>query len=131
MLVVDASAALPVSAADDGFRIFGNEALVAPPHMWAEVRSSLHEALWRGEIDKPLARAALAAFEAAPIRARWPQALGPESWRVAEQYGWAKTYDAEYIALAQLLSCRMVTQDLRLRRRTESLGFVIGLDDVR
>jgi predicted nucleic acid-binding protein len=131
MLVLDASAALPVSAAEAGFAaIFGAEELVAPPHLWAEVRSSLHEALWRGEIDRALALGTLDRFEAAPIRPRAPRGLGREAWTVAEELGWAKTYDAEYVALARLLSCRLVTQDRRLHRRTKHLGYVISLSDL-
>jgi len=45
---------------------------------------------------------------------------------VADRFGWAKTYDANYIALAQVLGCRLVTLDARLRRGTARLGFVIG-----
>lgn len=28
-----------------------------------------------------------------------------EAWRIAQQFGWAKTYDAEYLALAKILGC--------------------------
>ena len=44
---------------------------------------------------------------------RSPKRLGEEAWRVADELGWAKTYDAEYVALARLLDCRLVTLDLR------------------
>jgi predicted nucleic acid-binding protein len=37
----------------------------------------------------------------------------------------AKTYDAEYLALAGLLRCRLVTIDLRRRRWAGRLGFVV------
>jgi predicted nucleic acid-binding protein len=40
--------------------------------------------------------------------------------------GWAKTYDAEYVALARLLGCRLVTLDARLRRGADRLGFVVA-----
>ena len=39
--------------------------------------------------------------------------------------GWARTYDAEYLALASLLRCRLVTTDLRRRRGTDRLGSVV------
>lgn len=94
--------------------------------MWAEARSSLHEAWWRKDISEQLAIGTLQRLEVAPIRSRAPGGLGRAAWRIAEEFGWAKTYDAEYVALAQLLKCRLVTLDGRLRRRTQALGFVIG-----
>lgn len=47
------------------------------------------------------------------------------AWEVAEEFGWAKTYDAEYVALAKRNDCRLVTVDGRLRRGAERLGFVV------
>jgi predicted nucleic acid-binding protein len=44
--------------------------------------------------------------------------------------GWGRTYDAEYVALAQILGCRVVTIDARLRRGAAQLGIVIGLDEL-
>lgn len=52
--------------------------------------------------------------------------LGDEAWRVADQLGWAKTYDAEYVALARLLECRLVTLDGRLRRSAGRVAHVVG-----
>jgi predicted nucleic acid-binding protein len=43
-----------------------------------------------------------------------------------EEMGWAKTYDANYVALARVSKCRLVTLDARMRRATARLGFVIG-----
>jgi len=45
---------------------------------------------------------------------------------VLDEFGWAKTYDAQYVALARILACRLVTLDGRLRCGTERLGFVVG-----
>jgi predicted nucleic acid-binding protein len=42
----------------------------------------------------------------------------------------AKTYDAEYVALAGLLRCRLVTIDGRLRRGAGRLGFVVLLNEL-
>ncbi len=94
--------------------------------MWSEVRSSLHEARWRGEVSEQQATRALAALHASSIRVRTHKRLGVEAWRIADELGWAKTYDAEYLALASLLGCRLLTVDVRLRRATGHLGYVIG-----
>jgi hypothetical protein len=34
--------------------------------------------------------------------------LSMKAWEVAEEFGCAKTYDAEYVALAKLSNCRPV-----------------------
>jgi predicted nucleic acid-binding protein len=98
--------------------------------MWSEVRSSLHEARWRGEISDEQATRALMALEAWPVRARTHKRLGAEAWRIADELGWAKTYDAEYVGLARLLRCRLVTLDRRLRRGADRLGFVVAPDEL-
>jgi predicted nucleic acid-binding protein len=130
MLVLDANVAVWAAAADGGFDLFGRELLVAPPLMWSECRSGLREAVWRGELPADRALAVLTSVEEGPVRPRSPSELWRMAWRLSEELGWAKTYDAEYIALASLLGCRLVTLDGRLKRRTEHLGFVISPEEV-
>jgi predicted nucleic acid-binding protein len=126
MLVVDASVAVAACYAQDGFAEFHGERLAAPALMWSEARSALHELRRRGEISADDAEAARVRLEGAPVEVRRPRALGDRAWAIADELGWAKTYEAEYVALAQLLRCRLVTLDARLRRSTEPLGFVIS-----
>lgn len=128
--MLDASTTLAASADEYGFRLFGRQDLVAPPHMWSEARSSLHEALWRREISERIALGTFERLESAPIRPRSHRDLGRKAWKLAEDFGWAKTYDAEYVALALLLNCRLVTLDSLLHRRTAELGIVIGPADL-
>ena len=123
MLVVDASVALGVSLG--GIGPLAGEELVAPPFMWSEARSALHEAAWRGELASSDAESALQALETLPIGWRRPRRLGAAAWRLADEMGWAKTYDAEYLALASLLRCRVVTVDSRLRRGADRLDLVV------
>lgn len=130
MLVIDASAAVPACWTDEGFDPFGDDELVAPPLLRSEARSVLHEGLWRGELERSSTEAARRRLEDAPIAIRTHRRLGEEAWRIAEEFGWAKTYDAEYVALAGLLGCRLVTLDGRLRRATERLGFVVLMEEL-
>lgn len=126
MLVIDASVALSAALTRDGFDRIARYELVAPPLMWSEAVSTLREHAWRGDISVQQASASLAALIAAPIRKRAPRNLHREAWRIAEQLGWAKTYDAEYVALARLLDCRLLTRDDRLRRGAARVVESIG-----
>ena len=125
-LVVDASVAVPACLSGSGFSVLGDTDLVAPALLWSEARSVLHELLWRREIAVEDALAARAALETAPVRPVVDERLGAASWEIADELGWAKTYDAEYVAVARLLGCRLVTLDARLRRGATRLGFVVG-----
>jgi predicted nucleic acid-binding protein len=113
-----------------GFRVFGGEELVAPPLCWSEALSTLRERLFRGEFSNEIANEARTRLENSPMRPRAPKGLRALSWDIAERYGWAKTYDAEYLALAEILGCRLVTQDARMLRRTTALGYVIAVADL-
>lgn len=93
--------------------------------MWSETISALHEAMWRGEVSRPSAERALAQLDAAPIASRRPRRLGSVAWKLADELGWAKTYEAEYLALAELLGSRVLTVDSRLRRGADRLGLVV------
>lgn len=125
-LVVDASVAVAASATPVGFARFRGIDLVAPPLLWIEAGSALHATMWRGELQREQAEPMLERLHAAPIKRVEPRKLQSEAWALADEMGWAKTYDANYVALARLLDCRLVTLDARLRRGTARLGFVIG-----
>ncbi|MGH2831062.1 MAG: type II toxin-antitoxin system VapC family toxin [Actinomycetota bacterium] len=123
-VVVDASVVRVACLSPGGFRWLETYDAIAPPLMWSEVLASLHQGLWRGEISREEAERARGALERAPVKSRAPAGLREEAWKLAEQLGWAKTYDAEYLALARLAGCRMITFDARLIRGTRRLGFV-------
>ena len=123
--MLDASVAFPSALAADGFAELAGEELVAPPLMWSETRSALRLRAWQGVIEPAEAREAHERLERAPVSRRSPAALGSQAWEVCDELGWARTYDAEYVALARLLRCRLVTLDNRLRRGAHRLGLVV------
>lgn len=125
-LVIDASVVAAAAANPVGFERFRRFELVAPPLMWIEAVSTLHAMLWRGELRREQAEPVLGRVLAAPVQRDEPDGLAREAWKVADELGWAKTYDANYVALARLLSCKLVTLDARMRRGTARLGFVVG-----
>jgi len=130
VIVADASAIIQACLSEvdvDELRSFD---LVAPPLLWSEVTSAIHELRWRREISGELAAASVAKFNYLPVRLRRPAALYEEAWRLADRLGWAKTYDAEYVALARLSRCQLLTIDARMVTAVGSLVEIIGPSDL-
>jgi len=128
-LVIDASVAFWACGARGRFEGLDDE-LVAPWLMWSECTSALRGAVWRREIAAPVATAMIDLLDAAPVEARSDRMLRRRALKIASELGWAKTYDAEYVALAELLETRVVTLDARLRRGAQRLGVVVALDEL-
>jgi len=82
--------------------------------------------VWRRSVSPELAVIALTRFLSVPIHRHLQGGLGRPAWSLADELGWAKTYDAEYVAVAQRLECRLLTIDARLQRgaarKVEAIG---------
>ena len=126
-LVVDASFVVSACSAADGFDPIADE-LIAPHLLWSEVRSTLHRSVWRGVISTQAGEHAMRRLDQAPVRPSLPSKLGATAWSIADALGWAKTYDAEYLAVARLSDCALLSLDRRMVRGAELLG--IGVADV-
>jgi predicted nucleic acid-binding protein len=113
----------------DGFEPFAGEELVGPPLLFSETLNAMRCGVYRGVTSAELADAARQRLDEAPVRPRSPRGLRSTAWRIAEEFGWAKTYDAEYLALASIMEVPLLTLDLRLRRGADRLGFVLTPDE--
>ncbi len=125
LLVVDASVAVAACHTPVGFASLRGHKLVAPLLMVTEASSVLHEMAWREEITGSRAKTMLARLLKAPVEIRMPDDLVRAAWKVADELGWAKTYDAHYVALAQLLKCRLLTVDERMLRGVARLKIAV------
>ena len=95
--------------------------LLAPTLLRSQTLSAMHEAVHRGELPQEVALERLARIQAMRIRLLGDAVLRRVAWRIAEQLGWAETYDAEYVALTQLQADAFVTLDVDLARRVEGI----------
>jgi predicted nucleic acid-binding protein len=66
-----------------------------------------------------------------PIRLLGDAVLRRRAWELADQLGWASTYDAEYIALTQLQADAFVTLDAELARSVEGIVATASIDELR
>ena len=136
MLAVDASLAIELCldrAGDDARAAFADDELVAPPLLWSEVPSVIHELAFRGEISGELSDTALQALldNAIGVHEVRPAHLMKTAWQIATEFGWAKTYDAEYLATAQLLKLSPRNRRRTTAARADRLGFVVTPSELR
>lgn len=128
--MVDAGVAIRMLLSEQAAGLAARFTLVAPPLMWSEAASALRSAVYRKELNGPAAGEAIRRLAEVQIQRSTPATLYLEAWAIAEQLGWAKTYDAEYIALARILNCRVITRDARLKRGAGSLVPIVGPDEL-
>jgi predicted nucleic acid-binding protein len=55
------------------------------------------------------------------IRLLGDRVLQNAAWKVADRLGWSDTFDAEYVALAQLQADALITLDRRLAHAVKDL----------
>jgi len=124
--VVDAGAILHLASTD--MEVVGTHKLLAPTLVRSQTLSALHEAVHRGDVPADVARERLRRIGRMPIRFLGDAVLRRRAWDLADRFGWASTYDAEYIALTQLQADAFVTLNADLARRVEGIVAVASLD---
>lgn len=117
MIVVDASVLAP-ALGDDGAagtvaraRLVG-ETLAAPELIDLEVSSVLRGRVLAGKLDAVAAEVALGDLVALPIRLTSHRALITRCWQLRHNL---TSYDAAYVALAEILDVPLVTADANLQ----------------
>ena len=126
--VVDCGAVLHLAAEE--IDVSSEHELLAPTLLRSQTLSALHEAVHRGEISEDVARERLERIWAMPIRLLGDAVLRRNAWRIAEQLGWAETYDAEYVALTKLQADAFVTLDPELARQAEGVVTTVPIDSL-
>ena len=124
--VVDAGAVLHLASAN--LEVADAHELLAPTLLRSQTLSALHEAVQRGELTADVARERLTRIGKMPIRLLGDAVLRRRAWELADQLGWASTYDAEYVALTQLQADALVTLDAKLARSVEGIVATAPID---
>jgi predicted nucleic acid-binding protein len=124
--VVDTSVVLQL--ASSGVEVSGKHKLLAPTLLRSQTLSALHEAVQRGELSAEVARDRLKHIRQLKIRLLGDAVLQRRAWDIADQLGWASTYDAEYIALTQLQADAFVTLDKELARNVKGIVTTAKID---
>ena len=127
--VVDSSAVLHL--ASEEVEVSAEHELLAPTLLRSQTLSALHEAVDRGDLPDDVARERLARIGQIKIRLLGDAVLRRRAWEVADQLGWASTYDAEYVALTQLQADAFVTLNAELARSVQSLVATVSIDALR
>jgi predicted nucleic acid-binding protein len=127
--VVDAGAVLHL--ASEQIEVSDAHKLLAPTLLRSQTLSALHETVRRGNLPADVARERLARINKMPIRLLGDAVLRRRAWEIADQLGWASTYDAEYIALTQLQADAFVTLDEKLARSVEGIVVTASIDALR
>jgi predicted nucleic acid-binding protein len=127
--VVDCGVVLELVS--EGVDVAAEHELLAPTLLRSQTLSRLHEAVHNGELSADVARERLQRVGAMPIRLLGDAVLRRRAWDIAEQLGWAETYDAEYLALTLLQADAFVTLDAELARRAEGVVPLASMDALR
>jgi predicted nucleic acid-binding protein len=117
--VVDCGVVLRLASEEIEVRV--EHELLAPTLLRSQTLSAMHEAVHAGEIPRDVAVERLNRIWSMPIRLLGDAVLRRRAFDLAEQLGWAETYDAEYVALTHLQADAFVTLDTDLARRVDGI----------
>ena len=101
--------------------IAGGHQLLAPALLRSQLLSRLYQAVRKGELTKKEPDCRLDYVRTLRPRLLGDRVLQSVAWKIADQFGWPDTLDAEYVALTQLQVDALVTLDRKLAAAVRGL----------
>ena len=136
-VVVDASILLKLLLPEEGSeavrRLWGqwverDTEIVAPFLVAYEVGSVLRNKIFRKELPPEAGEAAFVAFRSLEVLLLHPDGIEEKVWELAKRWNLPTSYDAAYLALAEMLEYELWTADKRLaaalRRKVSRLHVI-------
>jgi predicted nucleic acid-binding protein len=102
--------------------------LLAPTLLRSQLLSQLYQAVRGRELTKKEADRRLDYVRALRLRLLGDRVLQSVAWKIADQFGWPDTLDAEYVALTQLQADALVTLDRKLAVAVRGLVTIAPID---
>ena len=112
-IAIDAEIALRLVRG--GVAVLPEHRLVAPAVLRSDALSMLYRAVRAGELTDAEGRAALEGLAGLKVRLLGDRVSRATAWRLATRLGWEEATPAEYLAVAQLQSDALITDDPVLR----------------
>ena len=104
--------------------------IIAPHMLPSEVTNIIRQRVRRGTVTRQSSQALLTRFMAIPIELRAPATLYQRALAIANDYNLPASYDAHYVALADMAGATFWTADLRLIRALgDAFPFVRSIAD--
>ena len=107
--------------------IQAGERLVAPPLLYAETTAVLRRYVHTGAITHGEAVAALQDVFRLPISALHRAGVYLRALELARELGHARAYDVQYLAVAEIETCPVITLDRGLHQSARTLGIASRL----
>jgi predicted nucleic acid-binding protein len=127
--VVDCETLLRIAGGE--IEVAAEHQLVAPTLVRSQALSALYESARRGEISSTEGLERVARINSLKVRFLGDKVLQRTAWKVADQLGWEKTYEAEFVALTQLQADAFITADTELAHAVSGVVQTAPIDALR
>jgi predicted nucleic acid-binding protein len=104
--------------------------LLAPTLIRSQWLAHLYGQVRRAEIPRSESDRQLEYLRGLPLRLLGDRVLQRAAWKIADRFGWADTFVAEYVALTQLQADAFVCLDAELARTVAGTVKVASFDEL-